>query len=231
MPQQLPLPLQHALGYRGKSFIVHNGVAPACDEVQTALNSKNFALVTLVGAKLTGKTHLGVWIDSVCAERNSGLSWVEGANLENVIDTLKPNQPLFVDDISLYFKNIQPGFSGPFVRLCESFRHAGQKMFFSCSVSFEDLPCDDHVMSRLKAGAIRKIDNPSDEHMEELVDCMARQRGIEIAPSRVKFLARRVGHSIESIDACLEHLAREVFTGDEPVVFESIERAITSGER
>lgn len=224
--EQLPLPLKHALAYRAEGFFRHDGVRDLCFGLEAVLSRPGFQLTIVSGRRLSGKTHLAVWLSSILARLGSGVSWVDGRDLIERISQIEPRGPLLIDDGQIYFSQVSPGESGPFVRLVEDFRRSGQKIFLFNALEQKVFACDEHIQSRLNAAAGFTIGRPAEHDLETILLAMARQRGIDLPQTRLRFLLKRVGHSIEALDVLLDQVATILFAGHGNLAFESLERAL-----
>lgn len=73
--------------------------------------------------------------------------------------------------------------------------------------SIESFPCDEHIKSRLTPGMGFSIGAPSEDELSELLQLMARQRGINLSDRKVDFLSRRIGRDIASMEEYLEKVS------------------------
>lgn len=185
-----------------------------------------YRIFYITGGVHSGKTHLGVWLQELLVAKIGAVTWIEGQDLEEKIAEVSPDVPIIVDDAHRYLSNLAVGDSGPWVRLCESFRSAERQMYLLSSDSLETLPCDAHVISRINAGTHLEILSPADSDIPELITLMSKQRGFELSPKKLSYLTKRVGRSIKDIDALLEDLARGLFVDDNGLGFSDLEKIL-----
>ena len=215
--EQLTLGLSNRLAYAASNFHVHAGVTSTIDDLLTLFRKEGFSIGYLTAPARRGKTHLSLYLVE-CLLRGGFLpKIIEGSDFGRWISEslpghiFSPEEVLIVDDAHLYFSEIVPGASGPFVNLIETLRGVKAGILFLSSVGLSELPCDEHVKSRLIPGDGFTLGDPDEGDMEKLISTMARQRGIHLTDLKVEFLVRRLRRDIPSIEEYfgkLSHLSQ-----------------------
>jgi len=216
---QLNLNILSRLAYAPDSFLFHAGVADLYESVFALLTEDDFGLCFVQGAPRKGKTHLSICLSDTLAKHNLFPRIVEGEKFADWMTKHSDNnipasdQVIIVDDADKYFASAIPGNSGPFVSFIEGLRAAKCKVVFLCKAFLDDLPCDDHIMSRLRAGSNFSLNDPVESEIQELILVMARQRGIHLTARKVQYLNKRIGRDIPAIEEYLDkvhHLANVI---------------------
>lgn len=215
--EQLGLLLANRLSYSSKNFFEHAGVKECFQNSLAALNSPLFSICYITGAPRYGKTHLSIKLSDTLMADEYLPKFVEGEEFASWLTTQFPKSTftsldrIIIDDADKYFASIKPGASGPFVNFIETLRRASAGVVLLSRTPIEELPCDEHVKSRLLPGEGYQLTSPSEEDTETLVRLMAEQRGIKLKERKVGFLVRRLRKDIPSIEDYFErvmHLSR-----------------------
>jgi chromosomal replication initiation ATPase DnaA len=207
--EQLPLKVIPKLQYAPERFFIHTGVKVILDALQATLKS-HFALSFIQGSPRSGKTHLSLYLSHYLLNQGVQSFIVDGSELterenNSEFDITKVSAPvLIIDNAEVLLNTFHPGTSGPFVYLVEERRRKGGAIILFSTQSPEELPCDDHIKSRIASGSIYHITQPSDEDMLPLLSELARQRGLALTERKEKYLIQRLGRSIQAIEALLE---------------------------
>ncbi len=215
--QQLPLKIIQRLSYLPQNFLPHAGVREIFAELSSWKPDANYQIRYIQGTARAGKTHLAVTLFSYFTD--SGFipyivdgsefsKWLERRNLENGGNGLlwSAAEVLIVDDIDHYLKHLKPGQSGEFVGVIERIRNAGAKLIFLGELVVDDLPCDDHIKSRLRAASGLIIGAPGESELPSVLVEIARQRGIKLPERIISFLVRRLRRDIPALERYLERL-------------------------
>lgn len=218
---QLALNLPTRLSCTPGNFLAHSGVLPALKIIEAALVSERFFGAVICAPSRSGRSHLAIKIaDLTCRARRhpillSGadlLSWIAARPAENLISG---EEVLIIDDLQYYLREAAPGSSGPFVMLCERARVVGAALIFLMDLGVSDLPCDEHIMSRIRSFQQLGIDQPDDSELPQLIEMMALQRGLKIKPNNVRYLSQHVRRSIADLERYFERVASlAVLRGD-----------------
>lgn len=207
---QLPLNLTPCLSYSAKNFVRHGGVISLLSQVTALLETDPPKFSFIYGESRFGKTHFSISL----ADKLVGLGLrpvlIEGDEFEAIIASgaghFIERETLIVDDVQKYFCNISEGQSGPAVKFFEELRVKGIGLVLISGTPISDFPCDQHVMSRLRGCVQLSIGMPEADHLQKVMDTMAKQRGLALGGRRLKFVERRVQRSIPDIEKYLYRL-------------------------
>lgn len=209
---QLPLKMIPTLGYSPQHYVLHAGVSEIVSVVTQIAASGRFTVVWLRGTPRSGKTHLGVYLAGIAADRGRYPRCFEGIELADRISALSAEGNLrsddfvLVDDCDRYLENISPGMSGEFVAFVERARLLKVPLIFTATRSWSELDCDEHIKSRLAAGMTFEIGAPDEAAHEPLVRSMLKQRGLQFDARKIQFLIKRLGRSPSEIELYLSNL-------------------------
>ena len=213
MSQQIPLKLSQPIRYSPENFVVHAGVSESVNDIQGILEQKGFSLTTVVGEPKSGKTHFTVYLTDRARHLGREVVSVEGGLAQAwcgsiTADTVIPHHGvLLVDDADAFLSGIVTSkSSGPFVDLVERCRRRDVAVVLFTSRDLEGVGCDDHVLSRLRAGMGIQMNHPSEDDLPAILDTMTKQRGIYLSESKRGFVLRRVERSIAGLLQCIDRL-------------------------
>ncbi len=213
MSSQLSLKIVPRLPYVAEQFIIHSGVSDAIQDARALLSGNHYGLLSISGVSRSGKTHLSVHLSAEMVKLGLAGRLLEGKEFSTWLGkgfekpALVQNEVLIVDDSHEYFSNIQPGESGPFVSLVEEMRGLSGKIILLSSVGVNEFPCDDHALSRLRAGYAAKMGPPQDHEILSLVTSMSRQRGLALTENRLLFVAKRMRRDLASLENYLNRVS------------------------
>ena len=203
---QLSLNMIPRLPYAPENFFIHQGAKAAYQALLDTIESKSYSVAYIKSQPRYGKTHFTVKAVQEVLERKKYPRLIEGKNFSEFLLTdfpayqLNNDQVFIIDDAEIYFKGVHPGDSGEFVNFIERLRLQSNHVVFLSAEKPDDLPCDDHVKSRLKAGLISEIDLPDEQDMKTIVNLMSRQRGISLNDKRLDYISRRLRREIPYIE-------------------------------
>lgn len=200
----------HRLPYEPKDFVLHQGVKPAVEAISQALELDSFQLLFIEGAPRAGKTHLSVFLTDYLSSKGSYPRMLEGEMAAKLFENGAPrlgSNVVLIDDADHYLSTVIPGRSGPFVAFVEQLRIARGKLILFSTLDIEALPCDQHVLSRLRPGLGYRLENPSPDDMHTLVNILAHQRGIKIEGANLSYLERRLPREISLLEMYLERVS------------------------
>ncbi len=149
-------------------------------------------------------------------------AWLE----EYVDKTFRQEDVLVVDDADHYLSSIVSGQSGEFVSFVEKLRNQRSAMVLLSSMALKDFSFDDHIRSRLLPGEGFSIGAPSADDMFELVELMARQRGLAFSERKVDYLEKRIGRDIPAIEEYLDRLEGLAKVLGKPIKFSMLGDAV-----
>lgn len=209
VPNQLKLDLPAPHLYRPGLFLEHQGVTEIVGQAKLALASGKARLLWIEGAKRSGKTHLVSVIDEISRGLGLRLCLLAGAQLAGLLGELTEEDLLgyagvVIDDIDIYLQSVGPGHSGQLVNLLELCRNSSRVVFALSSTALSELPCDNHVISRLRGATIALLGPPADSELPLVIDIMAKQRGVRPMPRARKSFLIRGGRSIADIQNMLD---------------------------
>lgn len=207
--KQLPLNIMERLAYSPDNFVAHAGVRSSYEECLGLFGRGSFAISFFHGGPRQGKTHLSIKLGDALTKRGLYPRIVEGHELAEWLSSRPSSQAfqadevIVVDDADGYLLRIGPGASGPFVAMVEQLRVSRAGLVLLSSKQISELPCDEHVISRLLPGEGFRIGVPSDDDMLDLIRSMGLQRGLSLTERQISFLARRLRRDVDSIEQCL----------------------------
>jgi chromosomal replication initiation ATPase DnaA len=207
---QLALNLTPRLAYSAKNFILHTGVSSLLSEIVALLETHPPKFSFVYGVPRSGKTHMSIALSDKLISRGMKPVLLDGEDFKKVVLNAETKffekETLVVDDSDHLFSDLLPGDSGPIVRFFELLRLNEVGLVLFSSKTVEELPCDQHILSRLKASAQMQISAPDFESLQKVVDRMAKQRGLALGGRRLSFLEKRVSREISEIENYLERL-------------------------
>lgn len=206
--RQLPLQLSVKLLYSPANFYVHAGVRELIEELQARVATCSYSMSWVVGPKRSGKSHLAIKLMEEIYKLGLLPRVLTGQEFDDNLSVLASSKSYvyLVDDAESYFSKIARGDSGPFVAFAERCRSGGAHLVMLSSSQLSELPCDEHVMSRIVAGSGFSIGAPDENEVEELVFAMAKQRGLNLTEVKRQYVTKRIRRDVASIDEFLERL-------------------------
>jgi chromosomal replication initiation ATPase DnaA len=210
--QQLALNVRPRLAYSSENFVVHSGVRTIIQCTLEHLGQDRGHCLFVYGEERSGKTHLALRLAEEVARCGSFPRLFEPDEFVTALESLSvtavhSDDVFIVDDAHVYLQQIQPGDSGPFVRFIEALRAQHASVVLCSAKQIEDIPCDDHVKSRLRSGTGLAIGSPLPEEMAALLKGLARQRGIALRKQHIDYLEKRVQRSLPWLVDYFERLA------------------------
>lgn len=210
MTSQLALPLQSTLRYLPKQFLLHAGVKSTYIGTIEAIRNSEFRICSIVGPARSGRTHLSVRLGDDLSTTHQ-VALLNSSSFKRLVLSTSFNFSaetlIIVDDADDFFEQLHPGESGPFVNLIESLRLQRSKIVFLLKQNPSLFRCDQHALSRLRAGLGFAIQSPEQGDLVDLLQVLARQRGFELDDRKLKFLSRRLRRDICSLEGYLDRLA------------------------
>jgi chromosomal replication initiation ATPase DnaA len=206
---QLPLNISPRLPYTPEGFLIHDGVAGIIALCRTGMQADGFKLFFIQGGARSGKTHLSIELTDLLMKEGLYPRLVDGRDLAAKLPELIPNDHrdiLIVDDAQQYLQTVNEGESGPLVSCIELYRKARAGIIFLSTKELSDFPFDEHIRSRLVPGGGLSIKPPAPEYLSDLINRMARQRGIKLSERKIGFLMKRLDRNIQEIEEYLERV-------------------------
>lgn len=211
--QQFDLNLASNITYKPQGFVMHSGVSKTFESCQAIINNPNYFLINIIAKPRYGKTHLAIKLCDHFLKLGLLPQLLDGQNLAPWLIkvselSLTPNDLIIIDDAHTYLSQINPGDSGPFVTFVETLKRSGAKLIMFFNPEFYQLPCDEHVTSRLKFGLDLGIEVAAESELEVMIRVMARQRGVKLSDLQILHIARRIKRDLPAIEKYLEKLIR-----------------------
>jgi len=211
--EQVALNIIPRLPYSSQNFVLHEGVEPIVNALAKNFKTEGFSISLVIGLPRSGKTHLVVYLTEKLSKQGLFPNIIEGNDLPEFsykLDSLESHknisEPIFIDNIHEYLLSVTPGESGQFVSFVEWCRRNQVKLLLTSSVDLSQLPCDDHVMSRLRAAVDYTIGVPSDQDLPLIIEAFSRQRGVKLSKRYIDFLIRRLGRDLLSLEKYIDRL-------------------------
>ncbi len=208
---QLPLAICDRLAYSGKNFITHSGVRNLLEQLYGLCYASSFRIAYVIGPRRSGKTHTAIKLCELISQKNLFPRLLDGSGLAEWLTTWRAEncdseEVLVIDDAHLYLNSITPGASGALVNLIEALRVRGAKCIFFSTMEIADLPCDEHIKSRLIPGKGFRIEPPAEEELNLMISVLAKQRGYKLQGRKLGFLEKRLGRDIKAIEDYLDRV-------------------------
>jgi chromosomal replication initiation ATPase DnaA len=210
---QLNLNIIPRLPYTPENFTIHSGAAEAYDSFLSVIKTNGYSIMWLQADARSGKTHFSVRMVKDALDLHKYPRLIEGKNFAEFLakdfarEEFQDDQVFIVDDSETYFETIMPGGSGSFVNFIEHLRQKSAHVVFISARNINSFSCDDHILSRLKAGLISAINSPSGEDMPALIRQMSRQRGLSLTDKRVEYLSKRMRREIPYLENYLDRVS------------------------
>lgn len=234
---QLPLQIVPRRAYSARNYLKHSGVRSAFEQLLVFLSQPGFRIASVEGAPRVGLTHFSIALAQALSEKGQFPRLVEGADFFEWANERRqqqgedPGEIVIVDDGDQYLGNIAANDGGHFVSIVESLRRSRSALVMLMHVPYSECGCDDHVLSRLRAGELIRIAGPADDDMVELIGQMANQRGINLSRRNQQYLAKRLPRDVSSIDDYLERAQQLAQLSGQGFKLPVLSDAIPSGNR
>ena len=209
---QLELKLQPKLSYSPENFVVHSGVRDILAFCLSEATQDRFSILFIPAAARSGKTHFSIRLSLEFSRRGFYPVIIEGDKFEEEAAQLEKRATVdhtsvfIIDDVQKYFMAPAREDFGAFVHFIEFLRVRKATVIVLSSLELDELPVDDHARSRLVPGICPRLEAPSEDEMMELLETMAKQRGVVIRDKKKKFLSRRLPRDIPSLERYLDRL-------------------------
>ena len=220
--KQISLNLNNSLNYQAGFFYSHAGVKEILEAVLAGYQQEIFSRFFITGSSRSGKTHLAFKLADLALQLGKFAKVISGDNFSDWINTqyekieADNNTVIIVDDLDCYFKT---GSSGEFVSFYETLRLCKAKLVLLSNCSINTMNVDNHIASRLQSGGALEIFKPEDHDLKGLLRLMARQRGIELSQRSIEYLEKRIGRTIQDIEAHLNRLLAHSQHLSQPIKF------------
>lgn len=228
---QLSLNMRRALSYAAENYVQHAGVRDIFDAVTGLSQPPNCAFV--FGERRSGKSHLSIALTSRLVASGTCPRLIDGTEFDSWEDVCSVcanrEVPILIDDCHVLLQRTLPGMSGAFVDFWESLRRSGGSLVIFSAQLPEAFPCDQHVMSRLKAAVLFKIGHPDSEDVAKVIKACAGQRGLKLSERKVQFLVPRLKPTLDAIEAYMDRVLLIAETLSRPLGFPALEDALENG--
>ncbi|MCO6392738.1 hypothetical protein GTW25_17070 [Aliihoeflea aestuarii] len=197
-PQQLPLDLAHRAASSRDDIVPSASIAPALHLIDHYPDWPA-PVVVLVGPAGSGKTHLArVWQDMSAA-----VSPRPGHLAAAALD-LAEHGPVVIDDADAL-----PIDEAGLFHLINAVRSSGTHLLLTASTSPAAWPITLlDLASRLKAAAIVEIGAPDDMLLEGVLTKLFADRQVDVEPSVVQYVVKRMERSLEAAGKLVAELDR-----------------------
>jgi chromosomal replication initiation ATPase DnaA len=215
MSSQLTLQFTETVAYSSERFIVHSGVKAAANATVTLAAQNRFALLYIHGATLSGKTHLAVY----CAGLLSSLKRpTEVVTWEDAYDwyarsirkkggTLKlAGGSLIFDDADKWLSD--PKLEGTFTAIEDAVLQNKGLLILMGSQPIEGLTLRPQTASRLIAGAQVSIETPDEHELDQILDAVTKQRGLNLNAAKRRFVLTRIARTVPDIVRFVDRLSQ-----------------------
>ena len=208
---QTPLPLIEKRAYKPETFFVHSGVAEIVLHADKTLASKVPGITLITGDKFKGKSHLGIYLTAAAVKLGGFAVYLNFNEALTVIkekkyEVINKATSILIDDFDKLALNFPSENSGPVVSFCEHCKNNNIHLFFILSKSIDELPCDLHIISRLKGARFFEILDPADQDLEKLLISIAKQRGLKLGKKGEEFVIKRLPRTVKSLNEYLDRL-------------------------
>lgn len=218
---QIGLNIAPRLSYAPELLYVHSGIRQALDTTVQHFVSQTsrggpFVTCYVYGEARTGKSHFSLALCDRLLKAGFYPRLIEIHPHFDWTAAFEHAQPVaeevcVVDDVHLSLGNTQPGQSGAFVSFFETAKRRTRGLVLLSGLKLSDLPCDEHVLSRLMNRDGLVLAAPAAEELATLIERMAEQRGLRFAPRQIQFLSRRLNRTVIAVEEYLDrvlHLAQ-----------------------
>lgn len=197
-PHQLPLDLAHRAASSRDDIVPSVSIAPALHLIDNYPDWPS-AVVVLVGPAGSGKTHLSrAWQDMTAA-----VSPQPGHLAAAALD-LAERGPVLIDDA-----DATPIDETGLFHLINAVRSSGTHLLMTANTSPASWPITlPDLASRLKAAAVVEVGAPDDMLLEGVLTKLFADRQVEVDPSVVQYLVKRMERSLESAGRLVAELDR-----------------------
>lgn len=208
MSVQLPLGLQLRTPTRLDDF-VYGDDSPLLDLLAQQLGKNGEPLIYLHGDPGSGRTHL---LMGQCAEaqrRGMTVAYLPcreaGGLSPQMLEGLEQLDLVAIDDVELLAGSAQ--WEGALFNLFNLARDAGSRLLISASGAAKQLPLAlADLRSRLAWGVTYRLKPLSDGQRGELLQNLARRRGLQMPDEVARYLVERCSRDTHALSALVERL-------------------------
>lgn len=219
---QLLLPLETSPRYTLENLVVHEGISEAVESIRTLFESGQllFPPIFLHGTAGTGKTHILHALREYLGQADRGHCWAVHfiapsstthpfKDLERLVRTMISEKlepcAVLVDDVHL----IGESDAADLWNLSNQLTRFGYPLIMTSRVPPEEIfPNNAHMKSRIIAGLVFALKPPEDAARIMILDKMARDRNVRIAPDVTHYLITHKSRSISELAGIVQELDR-----------------------
>ena len=227
--KQLSLNITPRYAYQARQFILHSGVADVAQESLQSVfeqpNKPSFSAHYILGEAQSGKTHLSVYLASQIQNRSLPYQLIDGQSCveQGALSPLELDQDrpgcVLIDDADLLIDSLGEAASSAFVALWEKLKLSAGALLLFASKTPDQLVCDDHVASRVRACGVLQLGHPAPEDMELCLKALANQRGLFLSDHTLRVAARRLPRTFSAISLYLSRLQQLSESLDRPISY------------
>jgi chromosomal replication initiation ATPase DnaA len=208
MTDQLYLNIKERITYSADNYICHAGVEDVIAAFESSLVDDGFSILYVTGTRRTGKTHTAITCSDRAIKAGFLPHMLEGTSAASWLaaDNASSRSVVIIDDADQYLNKVLPGQSGIFVNCIERHRILGSTIVLFSQLEHTELPCDEHVISRLIPGIGFTLGAPPEDSVKDLLKVLARQRGMQLSEKKLLFAARRLARDIRSLEDYLDRV-------------------------
>lgn len=167
------LPLRHPGSYQPNFFVPHSGVGQALGVFRQELqavreDNAHFSLIYLWGRRGTGKTHLLSIIEEELW-RETSVSYV------------------VLDDCDKQWREGEDSEVGRFIDSYQRLKSSGGMIVLTARALPEEVTDNPHLRSRLLAGQVLQIGNPTSQEQCPIVESLLERQNIRLSPELLNY--------------------------------------------
>jgi DnaA family protein len=216
---QLLLPFTARPRYSFETLVTHDGIREPLETIRSVYGTRKLPLPSLFlhGTPGTGKTHLlhalATFLEDVFEEEGLCVEPVSAADQDSVVADLERLLSegtgisklcgVIVDDVH----EAQGPVAAHLWSLSNKLTRSGAAlMMASRKPPEETFPTDPHLTSRITSGLVLHLEPPDDTTRIRIIDKMARDRSIRVAPDVSHYLLTRKSRNVSDLNKLLDVL-------------------------
>ena len=216
--RQIELDIASRLHYHPEKFVEHAGVAPIRKSLLHLLGQEHYPVVSIVGTKRSGKTHLSHFLahglkeaahrftPSLAVELFQGKEFLRMIYEGQFSCGETEKRCILIDDADEMLLQFGGGNSGPLVKCIEDLRVLGGVIVFFRNSTLHEYGFDDHLLTRFAAGTEFLLEDPDRSELTVLLQALSEQRGWRFNRRMVAFLEKRLRIRVRDIESYLERV-------------------------
>lgn len=212
---QLPLNFRKKLRYDPQKFLWHQGITTIHSFFKTFLSGMSF----IYAEPRSGKTHLAVSVAELLLGRGFYPQLISDLSHD-----VGEKDILILDNAEQYFSTLSD--SGVFINAFENIKKNNASLILLSQKKADDLPADEHILSRINSMSIFQVLDPAPEDLFQLIYLMCRQHSIALSDAHCKYLSARLPRKISQIEEYIERLHYFILNSSEPVTRSVLRRVL-----